>query len=67
MASAPHTEQWTAVKVRDTFLQYFEKHGHTFGMFTWWPEFDAKLRYEKCLRLLWSRYQIRLSSSLMLE
>lgn len=23
---------WPAVKVRDTFLDYFKKNGHTFGM-----------------------------------
>lgn len=26
------TQQWTAAKVRDTFLKYFEERGHTFGM-----------------------------------
>ena len=25
------TEQWTAAKVRDTFLDYFKHNGHTFG------------------------------------
>jgi hypothetical protein len=25
------TQQWTAVKVRDTFLKYFEERGHTIG------------------------------------
>lgn len=25
-------EQWTASRVRDTFLGYFKQHGHTFGM-----------------------------------
>ena len=24
-------EQWPAVRVRDTFLDYFKNHGHTFG------------------------------------
>lgn len=24
-------EQWTAVRVRETFLDYFKKNGHTFG------------------------------------
>ncbi len=24
-------ETWTAVRVRDTFLEYFKKNGHTFG------------------------------------
>lgn len=24
-------EQWTASRVRDTFLGYFKQHGHTFG------------------------------------
>lgn len=23
--------EWNAVKVRNTFLDYFEKNGHTFG------------------------------------
>jgi alanyl-tRNA synthetase len=23
--------QWTAVRVRETFLDYFKKRGHTFG------------------------------------
>lgn len=27
------TQQWTATKVRDTFLKYFEERGHTFGEF----------------------------------
>lgn len=25
-------EQWPAAKVRETFLEYFRKNGHTFGM-----------------------------------
>lgn len=31
-------EQWTASRVRDTFLSYFKQHGHTFGTvnFTCW-------------------------------
>ena len=24
-------EQWPASKVRETFLEYFKEHGHTFG------------------------------------
>jgi hypothetical protein len=27
-------EQWPASRVRDTFLSYFEKNGHTLGMRT---------------------------------
>lgn len=26
------TVEWPALRVRDTFLDYFEKNGHTFGM-----------------------------------
>jgi alanyl-tRNA synthetase len=26
-------QQWTAKTVRDTFLDYFRKNGHTFGMY----------------------------------
>lgn len=26
-------EEWSAVRVRDTFLNYFKKNGHTFGQF----------------------------------
>lgn len=29
--TAGATQQWTAPKVRDTFLQYFQDRGHTFG------------------------------------
>jgi alanyl-tRNA synthetase len=29
MASEQH--EWTAVRVRETFLDYFKKNGHTFG------------------------------------
>ena len=25
------TEQWPAIKVRNTFIQFFEKNGHKFG------------------------------------
>lgn len=25
--------KWPAVKVRETFLDYFQKNGHTFGMY----------------------------------
>ena len=25
------TEQWSAVRVRDTFIDYFKEKGHTFG------------------------------------
>lgn len=25
--------QWPAAKVRSTFIEYFEKNGHTFGQF----------------------------------
>ena len=25
-------EQWPAARVRETFLEYFKKNGHTFGM-----------------------------------
>lgn len=25
------TEQWSAVRVRDTFIEYFKNKGHTFG------------------------------------
>ncbi len=33
MASTPQDDpKWTSRIVRDTFLQYFQKHGHTFGM-----------------------------------
>ena len=31
MASSGGSEKWTAVKVRDTFLEFFKKDGHTFG------------------------------------
>ena len=35
MASTASTEapDWSAQKVRDTFLQFFQDRGHTFGMF----------------------------------
>ena len=26
-----NTSDWTAQRVRDTFLDYFKKNGHTFG------------------------------------
>ena len=25
------TEKWPAVRVRDTFIEFFKKNGHTFG------------------------------------
>lgn len=34
MASANSEEQWNAVRVRNTFLDFFKKNGHTFGMMT---------------------------------
>jgi alanyl-tRNA synthetase len=34
MASKQDDDQkWTAKTVRDTFLDYFRKNGHTFGMY----------------------------------
>lgn len=32
MAQVDEQQKWGAVKVRQTFLDYFEKNGHTFGM-----------------------------------
>ena len=29
--TANEGEHWSAVRVRDTFLDYFKKNGHTFG------------------------------------
>ena len=26
------TEEWSAVRVRDTFIDFFKKNGHTFGI-----------------------------------
>ena len=34
MASAKSGEQWNAVRVRDTFLDFFKKNGHTFSKVT---------------------------------
>lgn len=31
MASATSTPEWTAHRVRETFLDFFKEHGHTFG------------------------------------
>ncbi len=33
MTATTNGEMWTAVRVRDTFLDYFKKNGHTFGGF----------------------------------
>ena len=30
------TERWPAVRVRDTFIDFFKKHEHTFGNTTDW-------------------------------
>ena len=32
MSTPAGDQQWSAVRVRDTFLDYFKKNGHTFGM-----------------------------------
>jgi hypothetical protein len=32
VSTASAEQQWTASRVRDTFLGYFEDNGHTFGM-----------------------------------
>ena len=32
------TEQWSAVRVRDTFIDYFKKKEHTFGKLAWGRE-----------------------------
>lgn len=32
MASSTSSPEWTSAQVRDTFLDYFKKNGHTFGM-----------------------------------
>ena len=34
MASTKTEEQWDAVRVRNTFLDFFKKNGHTFGEMT---------------------------------
>lgn len=31
MSTLAGQEQWTASRVRETFLDYFKKNGHTFG------------------------------------
>ena len=31
MASVEKEMKWTAVHVRNTFIDYFKKNGHTFG------------------------------------
>ena len=31
MSSQNAEEQWTALRVRETFLDYFKERGHTFG------------------------------------
>lgn len=36
VSTTPHMgsqEQWPAARVRETFLEFFKKNGHTFGMF----------------------------------
>lgn len=33
MGSTSEKPEWDAVRVRDTFLDYFKKNGHTFGGF----------------------------------
>lgn len=32
MTSSTSSPEWTSTQVRDTFLDYFKKNGHTFGM-----------------------------------
>jgi len=34
MATTNSGEQWSAVRVRNTFLDFFKRNGHTFGMMT---------------------------------
>ena len=31
-STAGEKEQWPAVRVRETFLDFFKKNGHTFGL-----------------------------------
>lgn len=31
-SSTEKQQEWPAVRVRDTFLDYFKERGHTFGM-----------------------------------
>ena len=33
MASSGKAQKWTALNVRDTFLEFFKKNGHTFGRY----------------------------------
>ena len=34
------TEQWSAVRVRETFIDYFKKKQHTFGIYSGFERFD---------------------------
>ena len=34
MSNSPYTGPWTALKVRDTFIEYFKDRGHKFGNHT---------------------------------
>jgi hypothetical protein len=34
LAMMADTEKWTALKVRETFLDYFKERGHTFGKYS---------------------------------
>ena len=33
MSLVDEKHEWPAVRVRETFLEYFKERGHTFGMF----------------------------------
>lgn len=64
--------EWNAARVRKTFLEYFEKNGHTFGTASYSDmevEMDtgANRVDVQFPHLQSSRYQIRHYSSRMLE
>lgn len=53
VSTASAEEQWTASRVRDTFLGYFKQNGHTFGMvdFTCRKDFDEADGFFQCPHL----------------
>lgn len=70
MSTTAGEEQWTALLVRETFLDYFKKNGHTFGEINddllnqnLRSDADPKIQ---CLHLLLYRTLIQLYSLLML-
>jgi hypothetical protein len=52
--------EWNAVRVRETFLDYFKERGHTFGRSRAWNFawcIPSNIPLSQCHRLRWSRSQ----------